>query len=88
MQHLNARICEAGGARFWFHALRKCFITVAGDELELPGNLTRRLVNSARPRDVTGGHAADWTMEQLRQGAQRIADRIDELAGACTYRPP
>ena len=23
MQHLNARIGEAGGARFWFHALRK-----------------------------------------------------------------
>ena len=82
MQHLNARIGEAGGARFWFHALRTCFIAVAEHELELPGNLTGRLVNSARPRDVTGGHAADWTMEQLREGAQRIADRIDELAGA------
>ena len=82
MQHLNARIGEAGGARFWFHALRRCFIAVAEDEQELPGNLTGRLVNRARPRDVTGGHAADWTMEQLREGAQRIADRIDELAGA------
>ena len=81
MQHLNARIGEAGGARFWFHALRTCFIAVAEHELELPGNLTGRLVNSARPRDVTGGHAADWTMEQLREGAQRITDRIDELAG-------
>ena len=82
MQHLNARIGEAGGARFWFHALRTCFIAVAEHELELPGNLTGRLVNSARPRDVTGGHAADWTMEQLREGAQRIADRIDELTNA------
>ena len=82
MQHLNARIGEAGGARFWFHALRTCFIAVAEHELELPGNLTGRLVNSARPPDVTGGHAADWTMEQLREGAQRIADRIDELARA------
>ena len=82
MQHLNARIGEAGGARFWFHALRTCFIAVAEHELELPGNLTGRLVNSARPRDVTRGHAADWTMEQLREGAHRIADRIDELAGA------
>ena len=26
MQHLNARIGEAGGARFWFHALRKSAI--------------------------------------------------------------
>ena len=72
---------EAGGARFWFHALRTCFIAVAEHELEPPGNLTGRLVNSPRPRDVTGDHAADWTMEQLREGAQRIADRIDELAG-------
>ena len=24
MQHLNARIGEAGGANFWFHALRNC----------------------------------------------------------------
>ncbi len=55
---------------------------MAEHELELPGKLTGRLVNSARPRDVTGGHAADWTMERLREGAQRIADRIDELAGA------
>ena len=29
MQHLNARIGAAGGARFWFHALRNCFISVA-----------------------------------------------------------
>ena len=27
MQHLNARIGEPGGAKFWFHALRNCFIT-------------------------------------------------------------
>ena len=27
MQHLNARIGEAGGAKFWFHALRNCITT-------------------------------------------------------------
>ena len=32
-----------------------------------------------RPRDVTRGYAADWTREQLRDAAQQIADRIDEL---------
>ena len=44
IQHLNARVCEAGGARFWFHALRNCFITVADRELMLPTSLTKRLV--------------------------------------------
>ncbi len=80
MQHLNARIGEAGGARFWFHALRNCFITVADRELMLPTSLTKRLVNHARPQDVTEGYAADWTMDQLRDAAQKVADRIDELA--------
>ncbi|MDE0208974.1 MAG: hypothetical protein OXJ64_03740, partial [Boseongicola sp.] len=70
---------EAGGARFWFHALRNCFITVADRELMLPTSLTKRLVNHAPPPDVTQGYAADWTMEQLRDAAQRIADRIDDL---------
>ena len=76
MQHLNAPIGEAGGAKFWFHALRNCFITVADRELMLPTNLTKRLVNHARPQDVTEGYAADWMMAQLRESAQRI----DELA--------
>ena len=41
--------------------------------------LTKRLVNHARPNDVTQGHAADWTIAQLREPAQRIADRIEAL---------
>ncbi len=88
MQHLNARIGEAGGAKFWFHAFRNCFITVANRNLMLPNSLTKRLVNHARPSDVTEGYAADWTMEQLRESAQRIADRIDEIiqAGIPTAR--
>ena len=79
IQHLNARIGEASGAKFWFHALRNCFITVADRELMLPTSLTKRLVNHAPSQDITEGYAADWTMEQLRNAAQRIADRIDEL---------
>ena len=69
MQHLNARIGEAGGAKFWFHALRNCFITVADRELMLPTSLTKRLVNHAPSQDITEGYAADWTMEQLRDAA-------------------
>ena len=45
----------------------------------LPRSLTKRLVNHARPGDVTEGYAADWTVGQLREPAQRIADRIDAL---------
>ena len=31
------------------------------------------------PPDVTEGYAADWTVEQLCELAQRMADRIDQL---------
>ena len=88
VQHLYRRI-RAGGADFWFHALRNCFITVAERELMLPGALTKRLVNHARPGDVTEGYAADWTLEQLHASAQRIADRLDALmADAATVLTP
>ncbi len=73
-------IGRAGGAKFWLHGLRNCFITVAERELMLPRSLTKRLVNHARPGDVTEGYAADWTVEQLREPAQRIADHIDGLS--------
>ncbi len=74
------RISEAGGAKFWFHACRNCFITVAVRDLMLPDSLVRRLVNHAPPRDVTEGYAADWSLAQLRRASQRIANRIEELA--------
>jgi len=83
-RHYEA-IGRAGGAKFWFHALRNCFITVAERDLMLPRSLTKRLVNHARPNDVTEGYAADWTVEQLREPAQRIADCIDTLTGS-VYR--
>ena len=73
-------IGKAAGTRFWFHGLRNAFITVAERELMLPRSLTKRLVNHARPSDVTEGYAADWTVDQLREPAQRVADRIDELS--------
>ena len=79
IQRLNARIGEAGGAKFWFHAVRNCFITVADRELMLPACLTKRLVNYTPSQDITEGYGADWTMAQLHDAAQRLADRIDEL---------
>ena len=77
--HLYARITEAGGAKFRFHGLRNCFITVAERDLMLPATLMKRLVNHARPNDVIEGYAADRTLAQLRALAQRVADRIDAL---------
>ena len=79
IHHLYSRIGKAGGAKFWFHGLRNCFITVAERELMLPSSLTKRLVNHARPNDVTEGYAADWTVSQLREPAQNVADRIEAL---------
>ena len=72
---------EAGGTRFGFDGLRNAFITVAERELMLPRSLTKQLVNRARPADVTEGYAADWTVEQVREPAQRVANRIDEWIG-------
>ena len=80
LQHLNARIGEAGGARFWFCALRRCFVAVADDELALPAGLAARLAGAAPPRELSSAHTAEWTMEELREGAQRIVDRMDEPA--------
>lgn len=77
------RIERHGGKPFWFHAMRNCFITIASRDLLLPESLVKRLVNHSRPSgDVTQGYAADWTLDQLRGPAQRIADRIDELVAA------
>ena len=63
------------------------FITVAERELMLPRALTKRLVNHARPGDVTECYAADWTVEQLRDPAQRIdimdPDYVRSSASGC-----
>ncbi len=77
--HHHPGISRAAGTRFWFHGLRNAFITVAERDLMLPRPLTKRLVNHARDDDITEGYAADWTVEQLREPAQRVADRIEHL---------
>ena len=50
IHHLYSRISKAGGAKFWFHGLRYCFITVAERELMLPPSLIKRLVQPCPPQ--------------------------------------
>ena len=76
------RISQGAGSKFWFHACRNCFITVAVRDLMLPESLVKRLVNHAPRADVTEGYAAEWTREELREASQGIANRIEALAFA------
>ena len=46
----------------------------------LPHALTKQLVNHAPANDVTEGYAVAWTVGQLCELAQRIADRIENMA--------
>ena len=79
VQERYAEISRHADTNVWFHALRNVFITVALHDEQLPESLVKRLVNHAPAPDVTQGYAAQWTLEQLRAPAQRIADRIDAL---------
>ena len=82
VQKLYRAISCHAGTKFWFHGLRNAFITVALHDEQLSRSLVKRLVNHAPAPDVTQGYAAQWTLEQLRAPAQRIADRIDALIAA------
>jgi len=87
LDRYHAGISKAAGTRFWFHGLRNAFITVAERDLMLPRPLTKRLVNHARDDDITEGYAADWTVDQLREPAQRVADRIETLMASHVPTP-
>ena len=81
-KHLYGRISEAGGAKFWFQGMRHCYLAVAERDLLLPSSLTSRLLNRAPIGGIAVGHPEDWTVEELREPGQRIANRIEELLGA------
>ena len=48
MRHLYPTISRVSGTKFWFHALRNNFITIAERDIGLATSLTKRLVNHAR----------------------------------------
>ncbi len=45
----------------------------------LPRSRAKRLVNHARPNDLTAGYTTNWTVSQLREPAPKTADRIKAL---------
>lgn len=45
----------------------------------LSSSLTKQLANRARLGDILESYGADWTVEQLREPAQHITERIDDL---------
>jgi len=79
IHHVYPTITKVAETRFWFHGLRNNFITIGERNLALSSSLIKRLVNHARPKDVTEGYAADWSMQQLETGAQAIANEIDRI---------
>ena len=81
-KHLYGRISDAGGAKFWFQGMRNCYLAVTERDLLLPSSLTSRLLNRAPIGGIAAGHPEDWTIEELREPGQRIANRIEELLGA------
>ena len=85
-KHLNSSISEAGGARFWFKGMRNCYLAVAERDLPLPSSLTCRLLNRTPIGGIAAGHPGDWTIEQLREPAQRMADRIEALMNEITAK--
>lgn len=87
-KHLYAPISETGGVKFWFQGMRNCYLAVAERELLLPPSLTGRLLNRAPVGGIAAGHPEDWTIEQLREPAQRIANKIEELMNAHAPAPP
>ena len=54
---------------------------MAERDLLLPSSLTNRLLNCAPIGGIAAGHPEDWTIEQLREPAQRIANVIHDLIG-------
>ena len=80
IKHLYGRVSESGGAKFWFQGIRNCYLAVAERDLLLPSSLTSRLLNRAPIGGIATGRPEDWTIEELRNPYQQIANRIQELS--------
>ena len=70
---------STSGTKFWFQGMRNCYLAVGERDLLLPFSLSSRLLSRSPTGGFATGHPGDWTTEQLREPAQRVADRIEAL---------
>ena len=76
-----SKISDASGVAFTLHDLRRKFITIGNEDLNLSPYTVKRLVNhTVGGSDVTGGYVVH-DIERLRTAAEQIANRLLELAG-------
>ena len=77
------RTARTGAARDVFTGYLEAFdpdyVVSVGKVTEPPFPVGHRSVLSAKAVLGTQGYAADWTIAQLREPAQEIADRIEAL---------
>jgi integrase len=72
-----SQVAQASGVKVSAHDLRRTFITVA-EASDISPMAMKLLVNHSTGKDVTGGYVVMST-ERLREAAQRVADRMQEL---------
>jgi len=72
------RIGDRMGLRVTPHDLRRTYTTVA-ESLEMSGHALNALTNHAPKRDVIGQHYLVLNADRLREPAQRVADRLQQL---------
>ena len=77
-RHWQIAVTAETGIKFCFHDLRRTFITIA-ESLDIPHYALKALLNHAMGNDVTGGYVV-MSVDRLRDPAQKVADRIMELA--------
>lgn len=75
-------IAKACGLRVSPHDLRRTFLTVA-ESTDISPLALKALVNHATGNDVTAGYV-QLSSERLREAAQKVADRMQELCGTPT----
>ena len=73
------RVRAVSGVHFTVHSLRNTFITVAKRQVRLPDEEIKALVNHSVGNDVTEGYAAPLGVNDLRNPAQLVADRLESL---------
>jgi integrase len=77
-QHFLNQVCARTGIKVSAHDLRRTYVTVAHSVISLTA--IKALVNHSLGGDVTLGYV-QYTVEDLREPAQRVANKLKELCG-------